>query len=838
MQGAAELLPVSSSAHVIVAEKLMGLDPTSPAMVFLLVMLHTGHDVRRHRLFLAELAEYLLFFPFRFHQLFHQRGLHRHRVHRVIGLVLKKVIEKIFLHGAHGGCGEVETLFGNTLLITGALAAVGVFIIIAGMAKEKHGRSEIKFPQSFAIGVIQGICLPFRGFSRSGATISMALLSGLPRLKAEQFSFALAVILTPVVIAMEGKRLLEANKAGAHLPIHELMTPGLAGMGVAFVAGLLALVVLSKRPGRRPVEALWILLLGGCGHRFVPPFPFRDLKAVCRMRVAFPEGCPIFRRSMRLTVLCAFALIASSLSVEAEEYAVVRAADGFQLPVGPNGTGSGYYIARGVRPNGHLGEDWNGLGGGDTDLGDPVYAVANGYVTFARNYHVGWGNVVILRHAYYEGSELKYCDSLYGHLLDFSVQEGEQVHRGQQIGRIGNNFGMYEAHLHFEMRKNLQIGMFRSSFARDFTNYYVPNEFIAEHRACPHPNSMVKCPINTYPAVPPPVIAGPQVESPIIPLPHAGSAPTFAKVNPLPPQGSSGLAAALLAAPRVVTATPPPAAPSVVIHESKHSSEVVVAPTPTPAPRPGRQGPEILQRRPSFPHSSALFIADRHKNAVAAVTPAPGASSPKVTFADHSVEEASSTPAPTAGKHFKTGVSKTSANPTALAEVAPTPPEKDKPAKPTPAAEASASAPAPSPTSKHSKSVASATPTPKSSSAHSKPLVAVSPPVAEKRNQKRPRLSPTLPIRLPPSPPARRRRHTNRRKSRRPPETSKCLPRLRLCRRPHRIRGIPRLSSAPATAIKSTATRTCGRRAIEFSRDFRGPAGTQSCPPAPANWLR
>src|SRR5271156_5026658 len=42
VQGAAELLPVSSSAHVIVAEKLMGIDPSSPEATFLLVMLHTG----------------------------------------------------------------------------------------------------------------------------------------------------------------------------------------------------------------------------------------------------------------------------------------------------------------------------------------------------------------------------------------------------------------------------------------------------------------------------------------------------------------------------------------------------------------------------------------------------------------------------------------------------------------------------------------------------------------------------------------------------------------------------------------------------------------------------
>src|ERR1017187_1171576 len=42
VQGLAELLPVSSSAHVIVAEKLMGLDPSAPQMTLLLVMLHTG----------------------------------------------------------------------------------------------------------------------------------------------------------------------------------------------------------------------------------------------------------------------------------------------------------------------------------------------------------------------------------------------------------------------------------------------------------------------------------------------------------------------------------------------------------------------------------------------------------------------------------------------------------------------------------------------------------------------------------------------------------------------------------------------------------------------------
>ena len=296
---------------------------------------------------------------------------------------------------------------------------------------------------------------------------------------------------------------------------------------------------------------------------------------------------------------------------------MVRAADGFQYPVGPNGTAEGYYIARGYRPNGHLGEDWNGVRGGDTDLGDPVYAAANGFVMFARNYHVGWGNVVILRHAYYEGSTLKYCDSLYGHLLDFTVQEGQQVRRGQQIGRIGNNFGMYEAHLHFEMRKNLQIGMFRSSFLRDFSNYYTPNEFIAAHRTCPNGNHMVNIPINTYPPVAPPVIAGPHVESPVFSVPAAGAPSQFAKISPLRPAGTGPalpLPPAVKVITRISTPTPAPTTPEPKVAKSKVLA-VAPPPTPTPAPDPTiktfRTGTSICVRGLRIRHPTAIGQAQQ-----------------------------------------------------------------------------------------------------------------------------------------------------------------------------------------------------------------------------------
>ncbi|MGB8166334.1 MAG: peptidoglycan DD-metalloendopeptidase family protein [Chthoniobacteraceae bacterium] len=215
---------------------------------------------------------------------------------------------------------------------------------------------------------------------------------------------------------------------------------------------------------------------------------------------------------MLRTLLCLILLLGLTRAASALEMADVPLADGFDLPVGKNG--KSYYKARGVRPNGHLGEDWNGTSGGDTDLGDPIYSAANGIVTFAEDYRLGWGNVVIIRSAYLENGDTKYVDSLYGHLLDFTVRVGQRIQRGQQIARMGSNRGMYPAHLHFEMRKNINVGMYRSSFPRDWSVYWSPTEFVAAHRTCSGDGRIVSVPINTYPGSPPPVIASTKVYTP------------------------------------------------------------------------------------------------------------------------------------------------------------------------------------------------------------------------------------------------------------------------------------------------------------------------------------
>lgn len=175
-------------------------------------------------------------------------------------------------------------------------------------------------------------------------------------------------------------------------------------------------------------------------------------------------------------------------------------ADGFDFPVGkPDATG--YYKSRGFWPNGHLGEDWNGRGGGNSDLGHPIWSIGRGVVVLSENVGVGWGNVVIIRHAYRGASgKIEMVDSLYGHLKERNVKLHQLVERGQQVGTMGSNNGMYYVHLHLEVRKNLQIGMNRSQFARDYSNYHSPTQFINANRRQAASFQKHEIPVNTFAA--------------------------------------------------------------------------------------------------------------------------------------------------------------------------------------------------------------------------------------------------------------------------------------------------------------------------------------------------
>ncbi len=275
IQGAAELLPVSSSAHVIVAAKLMGLDPTTPGMTLLLVMLHTGTMFAVICYFWRAWRENFFTSTKQFWDAC-KRIMIATALTGGVGLSLKALLERFAMRDVPHA--EIELLFGNLGLISAALAAAGLLIILAGLiGKHSANSTNLGITESALIGIVQGLCLPFRGFSRSGATISTGLLLGIARDKAEEFSFALAVVLTPPVIAREILRLLKAQdlaSSGQGTHLAGLFLPSIIGMVLSFLSGLLALRWLSNwlEKGRWQffgyyclVAAIFVFVLHGSG---------------------------------------------------------------------------------------------------------------------------------------------------------------------------------------------------------------------------------------------------------------------------------------------------------------------------------------------------------------------------------------------------------------------------------------------------------------------------------------------------------------------------------------------------------------------------------------------
>lgn len=254
VQGMAELLPVSSSAHVVVAEKLMGLNPSSPEMTLLLVMLHTGtmfaviayfwHQWKRTYFSSADSFKRFLV-----------RLIWATVLTGIIGEALNILIEKTAFNGAPKA--EIELLFGRLDLVAPALLAAGILILIAGLMEARLAASadkvygdSVTMRQAGWMGAIQGLCLPFRGFSRSGATISTGILTSASKERAERFSFAMAVVLTPPVVAREVLRLVHASHdaaaTGTPINLHSSLMVSMLGMIFAFLAGLVALKWLSS----------------------------------------------------------------------------------------------------------------------------------------------------------------------------------------------------------------------------------------------------------------------------------------------------------------------------------------------------------------------------------------------------------------------------------------------------------------------------------------------------------------------------------------------------------------------------------------------------------------
>jgi murein DD-endopeptidase MepM/ murein hydrolase activator NlpD len=154
-------------------------------------------------------------------------------------------------------------------------------------------------------------------------------------------------------------------------------------------------------------------------------------------------------------------------------------ADEFDTPLRPP-DGDGAVISFPFQEAGHLGEDWS-TAKGDAALGEPVYSVADGWVSVAQDFENAWGKAVFICYRLPDGRWPLVVEVMYAQLNSIDVKPGQRVKRGERIGTVGNANGTYEAHLHWEVRQTVGMGL-GPGFQAGASGWLGPSDFVTAHR--------------------------------------------------------------------------------------------------------------------------------------------------------------------------------------------------------------------------------------------------------------------------------------------------------------------------------------------------------------------
>jgi len=210
IQGVTEFLPVSSSGHLVVMQKLLGINGNIIAVP---VVLHLGTGLSLVVFFFKDIIRLL------------------RDIKSLSLIIVVSVITGII---GIGGKDFFESLFSSVKSVAIALIFTGIILILT--KKFKHGqREEVNFKDALALGFTQGMAI-IPGISRSGITVSTLLFRKLDREVSFRFSFLASL---PAIF---GATLLEAKEIGCALQLN--LTDLAVGFLASFLAGLLSLWVL------------------------------------------------------------------------------------------------------------------------------------------------------------------------------------------------------------------------------------------------------------------------------------------------------------------------------------------------------------------------------------------------------------------------------------------------------------------------------------------------------------------------------------------------------------------------------------------------------------------
>jgi len=255
IQGLTEFLPVSSSGHIEIGKALLGTQPADPLLFSIVV--HAATALSTMVIYRKDILEIIRdLFKFSWNASTQFAGM------IVLSMLPVMVVGLAFED-------QIEALFDGQILL------VGVMLLITGgllFFSDRYHREDgpVTFGKAFIIGIAQAIAI-LPGISRSGSTISTALLLGIDRSKAARFSFLM--VLPPIIGAtlLKVKDYLEAAPVEAAVTADAASTavevgvgPLIAGFIAAFVAGLLAcqwMIALVKR-SKLDYFAYYCLIVG------------------------------------------------------------------------------------------------------------------------------------------------------------------------------------------------------------------------------------------------------------------------------------------------------------------------------------------------------------------------------------------------------------------------------------------------------------------------------------------------------------------------------------------------------------------------------------------------
>ncbi len=219
VQGLTEFLPVSSSGHLEIAKYFSGDHSVGEESLLMTVVLHAATALSTIVVFRREIARIFA-------------GLFQFKWNEETKFSLKIIISMI--PAALVGLffeDQIEELFGGKILFVACMLLItGILLFIADRATRTD--RPVSNQNAFWVGVAQAIAIT-PGISRSGATISTAMLLGIDRVEAARFSFLMVV---PLILAKMAKDILSGDLTHSSIGTGPL----LAGFIAAFITGLLA----------------------------------------------------------------------------------------------------------------------------------------------------------------------------------------------------------------------------------------------------------------------------------------------------------------------------------------------------------------------------------------------------------------------------------------------------------------------------------------------------------------------------------------------------------------------------------------------------------------------